>query len=122
MLRWPAALASLDLFEKEETWENIRRIERRHAEFISAISDHHRVRNARQTGTIVAFDVVGGERTSYLNKLRDWMNDYCVDRRIIVRPLGNVMYLIPPYCIIDAELDRVYAVLKSMLDDLPQFG
>lgn len=117
-----AALASLDLFGKDETWENIRRIEQRHDAFVSKISGHPRVRNARRTGTIVAFDVVGGEKTGYLNELRDWMNDYCVSRRIIIRPLGNVIYLIPPYCITDAELERVYAVLRSMLDELPEFG
>ena len=113
-----AALASLDLFERDETWANVRRVVDRQRVFVSRIAAHPRVRNARRTGTIIAFDVVNGNETSYLNDLRDWMNDYCVSRRIIIRPLGNVMYLIPPYCITDSELDRVYSVLQSMLDEL----
>ena len=113
-----AALASLDLFDRNETWDNVRRIIERQSDFISRIVVHPRVRNARQTGTIIAFDVVNGKGTGYLNSLRDWMNDYCLSRRIIIRPLGNVMYLIPPYCIADGELDRVYSTLRSMLDDI----
>ncbi len=113
-----AALASLDLFDRKETWDNVVRIIGRQKDFVTGIASHHRVRNARQTGTIIAFDVVNGKETSYLNDLRDWMNDYCVNRRIIIRPLGNVMYLIPPYCITDNELDRVYSTLRSMLDDI----
>ncbi len=113
-----AALASLDLFEKDETWKNILGIEVQHRHFLSRITAYPRVRNARQIGTIVAFDVVNEEETSYLNELRDWMNDYCVGRRIIIRPLGNVMYLIPPYCITNEELERVYSILCEMLDEI----
>ena len=113
-----AGLASLDLFEKEETWENIRRIEEQHKSFLSRIESHPRVKNPRQIGTILAFDVVGDEETSYLNNLRDWIDDYCISRGIIIRPLGNVLYLIPPYCITKEELERVYSTFSSMLDEL----
>ena len=66
-----AALASLDLFEKPETWDNIRRIESRHREFMSQIREASAVENVRQIGTIVAFDVkTSDEKTSYLNSLR----------------------------------------------------
>ncbi|HQT91521.1 MAG TPA: aminotransferase class III-fold pyridoxal phosphate-dependent enzyme, partial [Candidatus Kryptobacter bacterium] len=114
-----AALASLDLLEKSETWDNIKRIVDRHWAFLSRIKSHPRVKNPRQVGTVVAFDVATDEEPGYLNKLRDWMNDYCVSRRIIIRPLGNVIYLIPPYCITDEELDMVYQTLSSMLDEIP---
>ena len=113
-----AALASLDLFDRRETWENVRRIESQHRAFLNRIKGHPRVKNSRQIGTILAFDVVNEGETNYLNELRDWMNDYCVSRRIIIRPLGNVMYLIPPYCITAEDLDKVYSTLFSMLDDI----
>lgn len=116
-----AALASLDLLEKKETWDDISRIIERHRSFLSGIGSHPRVRNPRQIGTIAAFDVSTNEETGYLNRLRDWMNDYCVSRGIIIRPLGNVMYLIPPYCITDGELDRVYSTLSSMIGELQTF-
>ncbi len=113
-----AALASLDIFERKETWDNIRRIEEQHRTFLSRIKNHPRVRNARQIGTIAAFDVTNEEETGYLNQLRDRMNDYCISRGIIIRPLGNVIYLIPPYCITREELDKVHLTLISMLDEI----
>ncbi len=114
-----AALASLDLFEKKETWTDIERIAGRHGEFLSGITSHPRVEDPRQIGTVLAFNVTTREEPGYLNKVRDWMNDYCVSRRIVIRPLGNVMYLIPPYCITDDELGRVYSTLSAMLDEFP---
>ncbi len=113
-----AGLASLDLFGKEETWENIRRIEKQHRSFLSRIGNHPCIRNPRQIGTIIAFDVAGEDKTGYLNNLRDWMVDYCISRGLIIRPLGNVLYLIPPYCITTEELEKVYSTLSSMLDEL----
>ena len=113
-----AALASLDLFDRQETWENVRRIESLHRAFLNRIEGYPHVKNPRQIGTILAFDVANEGETNYLNKLRDWMNDYCISRRIIIRPLGNVIYLIPPYCITAEELDKVYSTLSSMLDDI----
>ncbi len=113
-----AALASLDLMEEDDTWKNIARIILRHKQFASRLIEHPRAENVRQIGTIVAFDAIGDEDTGYLNSLRDRMNDFCISHRIIVRPLGNVMYLIPPYCITDHELDKVYTTLISMLDSL----
>ncbi len=114
-----AALASLDLFEKKETWDDVARVSLRQKAFVSAISKHERVRNPRRIGTVMAFDVAAKGKTGYLNNLRDWMNDFCIDRRVIVRPLGNVMYLIPPYCITDSQLESVYSVLTAMLQELP---
>ncbi len=111
-----AALASLDLFEKPETWDNIRRIESKHREFMSRIREHSRVENVRQIGTIVAFDVRSDEKTSYLHSLRDRMYGFCLDHGVVIRPLGNVIYLMPPYCITDEELDRVYSTIFSMMD------
>ena len=112
-----AALASLDLFEKSKTWENIQRIETRHRSFLKELCDHPSVENPRQIGTIVAFDVNAGGLTSYLNPLRDRMTDFCLKNGVIIRPLGNVVYAMPPYCITDDELDRVYGTLKSMLNE-----
>ncbi len=114
-----AALASLDLFEKKETWDDVARVSLRQKAFVSAISKHERVRNPRRIGTVMAFDVAAKGKTGYLNNLRDWMNDFCIDRRVIVRPLGNVMYLIPPYCMTDSQLESVYSVLTAMLQELP---
>lgn len=113
-----AALASLDLFEKSETWDNINRIGSSHREFLSQIRKHPLVENPRQIGTIVAFDVKTKENTSYLNSLRDEMNDFCLSHGVIIRPLGNIVYIMPPYCITGGEWEKVYATICAMLDEV----
>ncbi|HUI29658.1 MAG TPA: adenosylmethionine--8-amino-7-oxononanoate transaminase [Candidatus Acidoferrales bacterium] len=110
-----AALASLDLFEKPGTWDNIRRIESSHREFLSRIRNHPIVEKPRQIGTIMAFDAKCGEQTSYLHSLRDRMSHFCLTHGVIIRPLGNIIYFMPPYCITDEELSRVYSTIQAML-------
>lgn len=116
-----AALASLDLFENHETWDNIRRIEASHRNFLTTICNHPWVDNPRQIGTIVAFDIRNGEQTSYLHSLRDMMADFCLDHGVVIRPLGNIIYIMPPYCITDEELEKVYSTLASMLNEIENF-
>jgi len=111
-----AALASLDLLEQPRTWESIKRIESGHRVFLSQICNRPLVENPRQIGTILAFDVKTDEETSYLNLLRDRMSDFCLHHGVIIRPLGNIVYIMPPYCITEGDLEKVYSVLQSMLN------
>ena len=111
-----AALASLDLIEKEECWENISRIEKKHKEFFSRLLDNSNVFNVRQRGTIIAFEIITNENTSYLNSLRDFIYEFFIEKGIILRPLGNVLYIIPPYCISNSDLDYIYQSIEEMLE------
>jgi adenosylmethionine-8-amino-7-oxononanoate aminotransferase len=113
-----AALANLDLFDRSETWESIERIKDRHKTFESTIKNHPRVRNTRRIGTVAAFDVVTKEKNGYLNNLRDWMETYSITNGVIIRPLGNTVYLMPPYCITDEQLEKTYSTMYAMLDTL----
>jgi adenosylmethionine-8-amino-7-oxononanoate aminotransferase len=113
-----AGLASLDLFLEPATQENIERIERRHREFALKIKDHPRVRSTRQTGTILAMEWETGSDTSYFNSLRDKLYQYFLDAGIILRPLGNIIYILPPYCITDEQLAYIYNKIESALQEL----
>lgn len=113
-----AALASLELLKQEQCWKNIAHIQERHRTFLSTIGAHPRVERCRSLGTIAAFTVTSREQTSYLNSLRDSIYNFCIDKGVIIRPLGNVVYIMPPYCITDEELDKVYSTLLSMLDTI----
>jgi len=113
-----AALASLDLFERRETWDNIKRIGSDHQKFLKKICGHPLVKNPRQIGTIVAFDIRSGEETSYLHSLRDMMSNFCLSHGVIIRPLGNIIYLMPPYCITVQELERAHSTIRAMLDEI----
>jgi adenosylmethionine-8-amino-7-oxononanoate aminotransferase len=110
-----AALASLDLFLKPETAANIKRIADAHAAFAAKIKDHPKIKTTRQTGTIVVLEWETGEDTSYFSGLRDKLYKYFLDAGIILRPLGNVIYILPPYCITDQQLAYIYSKIEQAL-------
>ncbi|WP_461453071.1 adenosylmethionine--8-amino-7-oxononanoate transaminase [Mucilaginibacter sp.] len=113
-----AALASLDITLQHATMQNIRRIEARHSAFADKIKAHPKVRTIRQTGTIVAFEWEIGDNTSYFSSLRDRLYQYFIDAGIILRPLGNILYILPPYCITDDELNYIYAKIEQALEEI----
>ncbi|HEY5328139.1 MAG TPA: adenosylmethionine--8-amino-7-oxononanoate transaminase [Mucilaginibacter sp.] len=113
-----AALASLDLFLDVSTAENIKRIEDAHRQFAMKVRNHPKVKTIRQTGTILAMEWQTGTDTSYFNSLRDSLYGYFLEAGIILRPLGNIIYILPPYCITNAELDYIYSKIEQALSEL----
>jgi len=113
-----AALASLDITLQDATMQNIKRIEKMHNGFADKIKNHPKVRTIRQIGTIVAMEWEIGDNTSYFSSLRDRLYTYFLDAGIILRPLGNILYILPPYCITDAELNYIYAKIEQALEDI----
>ncbi|SIT23297.1 adenosylmethionine-8-amino-7-oxononanoate aminotransferase [Chryseobacterium ureilyticum] len=111
-----AGLASMELLLKEETQMNIQRITQQHSDFIKTLSLHPQIENARQIGTILAFDFKTGHGTSYFNEIGKKLYNEFLQRGIIMRPLGNVLYLVPPYCISPEELKFVYQNILEVLD------
>lgn len=110
-----AALASLDLMEKEETFDSIKRIAQLHAGFLSKIKSNDKLKDVRQSGTILAFELNTEEHTHYLNNVSEKITTYFLSKGILLRPLGNVFYLIPPYCITDNELTEIYSAIEDFL-------
>ncbi|MCY1661873.1 adenosylmethionine--8-amino-7-oxononanoate transaminase [Chryseobacterium sp. SL1] len=111
-----AALASMELLLKEETLEKINAISQKHFNFSQVLKNHPKVENVRQTGTIIAWEIKNDEKTSYFNEIGKVLYNEFLKRGIIMRPLGNVMYLVPPYCITPEELDFVYRNILEVLD------
>lgn len=111
-----AAIASMDLLEKPETAADIKRISDHHAQFRMKIEGHPKLRNIRQTGTIIAFEWETGEGTSYFNQLGKNLYNFFLDRGIILRPLGNIIYILPPYCITNEQLDYIYSKIEEALN------
>ncbi|MEC3876221.1 adenosylmethionine--8-amino-7-oxononanoate transaminase [Chryseobacterium salviniae] len=111
-----AALASMELLVKEETLERIDLIAEKHSEFVKILEKHPKVEKVRQTGTILAWEIVSNQQTSYFNDIGKLLYKEFLKRGIILRPLGNVMYLVPPYCITGEELDSVYHHIIGVLD------
>jgi adenosylmethionine-8-amino-7-oxononanoate aminotransferase len=111
-----AALASMDLFLLPETMANIKRIEERHSRFGLKIGHHPKLKEVRQTGTIIALEWETGTQTSYFSNLRDKLYQHFLAAGIILRPLGNVLYILPPYCISNEQLDYIYSHIEHALD------
>ncbi|WP_256010570.1 adenosylmethionine--8-amino-7-oxononanoate transaminase [Desertivirga xinjiangensis] len=111
-----AALASLELTLQPQTMQNIQRIITKHKAFAEEIKDHRKLKQIRQTGTIIAFEWETGEDSSYFSSLRDNLYRYFLGEGIILRPLGNIIYILPPYCISDESLEYVYSKIRNALN------
>lgn len=110
-----AACASLDLMEQQETFESIQRISDLHRQFVAKISTHQSIKEVRHLGTILAIELNNGEHTHYLNNASEKITDYFMQKGVLLRPLGNVFYVIPPYCITNEELAIVYTAIEEFL-------
>ena len=113
-----AALASLDLMEKQETWNSIESIAQSHKIFADKIRTHAMVHKASTLGTIFALEVKSTSTTEYLNPLSEKISAWFIKKGILLRPLGNILYLIPPYCISKTDIDYLYSNIEKFLDEL----
>jgi adenosylmethionine---8-amino-7-oxononanoate aminotransferase len=113
-----AANASLELLLAANCQQQIAAIVARHAAFAHQVAVTGIVKEIRQQGTILAIEFATQDSTSYFHPLRDEIYDFCLSRGVLIRPLGNVAYLMPPYCISEAELTTVYGVLTALIDSL----
>lgn len=113
-----AALASLDLLLAPACAAARARIEHRHREDLVARLDASPLaRHVRVQGTIAAFEVDLPER-GYGSGTSGQLKAFFLERGLLIRPLGDTIYLLPPYCIEDEELDRAYAGINEALDHL----
>ena len=110
-----AALASMDLLLSDETQTNIRRVAERHREFSLRLADYANATNIRQRGTLLAFDLVATGQAGYFSTIRNRAYTFLLERGVLMRPLGNVLYLMPPYCTTDAQLSYAYEQVEELL-------
>lgn len=111
-----AALASLDILEQPDFPQQISKLIETHRNFSEHIGKHPAVRAIRQRGTILAIEFQSVESTSYFNKLRDQLYRFFLGKGVLLRPLGNVIYCLPPYCITQDQLAQVYNAIEEALD------
>jgi adenosylmethionine-8-amino-7-oxononanoate aminotransferase len=105
-----ASLASLDLLLQEDCLQRIRRIARRHLDFLDILRTYPIVKNARSLGTILAFEINTGQ-DEYINTIGPAITGEAMAAGIYLRPLGNTVYFMPPYCLTEKEMDQVYSFL-----------
>ena len=111
-----AANASLDLLEAEP--EKYQNFEDRHLPRLERLARHPKVQRPRLCGTIAAFDLVTESTQGYLNPAGKILRSLVRKHGVLIRPLGDVVYLLPPLCISDAQLDQCYEGIEIGLDAL----
>ena len=109
-----AALASLDLLLEDNCTQSRSRIINAHTEFATSVSGHIAIAEVRQTGTILAMELKT-DSPSYHTGIRDVIYRFFLDKKIILRPIGNIIYILPPYCISNDELQYIYGCIKEFL-------
>jgi len=112
-----AANASLDLFEQEETINNLNRVVVQQTDFINSIKNHPKLRDARSFGAIAALELDTEGDSNYFNSKGNDAYQWFMDRGIVLRPLGNVLIMIPPYCIKEKDLNFIYKQIELFLKD-----
>ena len=110
------ACANLDLFERTETWQSIESISEWNSSFAEELANHEKVVNVRQQGTILAFEVQSGEGNTYFSDVKTQAYEYFLKEGILLRPLGNVIFINPPYCINESEYRQVRKAIISFLE------
>jgi adenosylmethionine-8-amino-7-oxononanoate aminotransferase len=111
-----AALASLTLLETEEMQHNLVRINKSHLNFKKRVENHPMVTATRVLGVIFALEIKTETSASYYGTLRNRLYDFFIANGVILRPVGNIVYILPPYVITDAQLQKVYEVVESALE------
>jgi adenosylmethionine-8-amino-7-oxononanoate aminotransferase len=115
-----AANASLELLLHPNCTEQIKMISTNHESFINKIKSHSFVRNACHTGTIIAIEFNTKEDSSYFNSITNDIYKYALDCGVLLRPLGNIIYFMPPYCIVHEELHTVYDVMEGVIENFKE--
>ncbi len=112
-----AANASLQIFEDEPVFDRIATIARINSERLNNLRKFHQVGDTRQIGTIGAIELCADD-AGYLSAMRPRLYQFFLDRGVLLRPLGNVVYVLPPYVISPGELHRVYDVIEEAIQTL----
>ncbi len=111
-----AALTSLSLLQTQEMQDNIARINKRHLTFQKHIESNPKVTTTRVLGVIFALEIVTESSASYYGSLRNKLYDFFIENGVILRPVGNIVYILPPYIMTDEQLQKVYEVVENALE------
>lgn len=109
-----AALANLELWDDDQVQAGIDRVAAIQAEGRTRLSAHPRLSGARRFGTILAAEI--GATGSYMSMIGPELLRFFAARNLLIRPLGNTVYLLPPYCSTDAELRACHDAMMEAAD------
>jgi adenosylmethionine---8-amino-7-oxononanoate aminotransferase len=106
-----AAVANIRIWEEEPVLKRIGALEAAQAKQLERFRDDRRFSSVRQMGTITALDLVT-EDAGYLSPLGPRLQAVFREARVLLRPLGNTIYVMPPYCVTDDDLAMIYQAIE----------
>ncbi|HEY5803541.1 MAG TPA: adenosylmethionine--8-amino-7-oxononanoate transaminase [Lysobacter sp.] len=116
-----AALASLDIFASDDVIARNRGTVARMAALAAPLAEHRHVADVRQAGMIVAFELTpdGDRRASFDPAARIGLRAYraALDRGVLLRPLGDVLYWMPPYCVDEQALQLLADTTRAAIEE-----
>jgi len=110
-----SGLGSLEIFDSEDVFTEINRIYEMHLKFIASRGKHAKIRHARCMGVILAIELYSDKPSTYFNELRNKAYQFFIEKGILLRPLGNIVYILPPYCISNDDLNYIYKSIDDFL-------
>ncbi len=110
-----AANASLQIWQDEDVLGRIGGINRSHQLAAKDFTNLPGVKNIRICGTIIALDVSRGNATGYLANIGQEFYEYALSRGLLLRALGSVIYVLPPYCVSPDDLKEIYDCITSFI-------
>jgi adenosylmethionine-8-amino-7-oxononanoate aminotransferase len=113
-----AANANLAIWRDEPVLGRVAALAERQALLLRRLAALPRVAHARQTGTIIALDVIDAKRPGYLSEVGPELRAALRHGNSLLRPLGNTIYVMPPYCIDEPDLDAVGAAITEAIGSL----
>lgn len=111
-----AALASISLLQTDVMQQHIERVHQSHLIFQSKIKNHPKVAQTRVLGVIFALEIKIDSEVGYYGKLRNQLYQFFIENGIILRPVGNIIYILPPYIITEKQLQKVYKIIEKALE------
>ena len=116
-----AAMASLDIFESDGVLERNRATAAAMASLAAPLAAHRHVADVRQAGMVVAFELTrdGDRATPFPAASRVGLRAYraALARGVLLRPLGDILYWMPPYCVDDAQLQLLASVTAEAIEE-----
>ena len=111
-----AALASISILQTEAIQKNIQEVNQSHLQFEQHIKKHPKVLATRVLGVIFALEIKSDVKESYYGTMRNTLYNHFIENGVILRPVGNVVYILPPYIISKEQLQKVYQVIENALE------
>ena len=99
--------------KSDEIQNSIQRIHRKHIAFTDSLKNNTLIKSSRICGVICALEI--NVQTDRYSNYRDQLFSAFMERGIFLRPLGNVIYILPPFVITDEQLDKIYESIVEVI-------